>query len=138
MIHVFSEYNTVNKGIVVKLYPNESMRDKINQNIGNARFTWNKLLQEYQETFELFKKQGYTKLQCNIKTFNTMLNMLKTQYLFLYESESSSLQQVFRDLLQAFKRLFNNISGYPRFKSKKIQNIASEYKTTIISKYRTI
>ena len=119
VIHVFSEYNTVNKGIVVKLYPDESMRDKINQNIGNARFTWNKLLQEYQETFELFKKQGYTKLQCNIKTFNTMLNMLKTQYSFLYESESSSLQQVFRDLLQAFKRFFNNTSGYPRFKSKK-------------------
>ena len=119
MIHVFSEYNTVNKGIVVKLYPDESMRDKINQNIGNARFTWNKLLQEYQEIFELFKKQGYTKLQCNIKTFNTMLNMLKTQYSFLYESESSSLQQVFRDLLQAFKRFFNNTSGYPRFKSKK-------------------
>ena len=116
---MFSEYNTVNKGIVVKLYPDESMRDKINQNIGNARFTWNKLLQEYQETFELFKKQGYTKLQCNIKTFNTMLNMLKTQYSFLYESESSSLQQVFRDLLQAFKRFFNNTSGYPRFKSKK-------------------
>lgn len=119
MIHVFSEYNTVNKGIVVKLYPDESMRDKINQNIGNARFTWNKLLQEYQETFELFKKQGYTKLQCNIKTFNTMLNMLKTQYSFLYESESSSLQQVFRDLIQAFKRFFNNTSSYPRFKSKK-------------------
>ena len=119
MIYVFSEYNTVNKGIVVKLYPDESMRDKINQNIGNARFTWNKLLQEYQETFELFKKQGYTKLQCNIKTFNTMLNMLKTQYSFLYESESSSLQQVFRDLLQAFKRFFNNTSSYPRFKSKK-------------------
>ena len=56
VIHVFSEYNTVNKGIVVKLYPDESMRNKINQNIGNARFTWNKLLQEYQETFELFKK----------------------------------------------------------------------------------
>ena len=119
MIHVFSEYNTVNKGIVVKLYPDEIMMNKINQNIGNARFTWNKLLQEYQETFELFKKQGYTKLQCNIKTFNTMLNMLKTQYSFLYESESSSLQQVFRDLIQAFKRFFNNTSSYPRFKSKK-------------------
>jgi putative transposase len=116
---MFSEYNPVNKGIVVKLYPDESMEDKINQNIGNARLTWNKLLEEYQETFELFKKQGYTKLQCNQKTFNTMLNMLKTQYPFLYESESSSLQQVYRDLITAFNRFFNNISGYPRFKSKK-------------------
>ncbi|MBP3792098.1 MAG: transposase [Methanobrevibacter sp.] len=119
VIHMFSEYNLVNKGIVVKLYPDESMEDKINQNINNARLTWNKLLQEYQETFELFKQQGYTKLQCNIKTFNTMLNMLKTQYPFLYESESSSLQQVYRDLITAFNRFFNNTSAYPRFKSKK-------------------
>ena len=116
---MFSEYNTVNKGIVVKLYPDESMEDKINQNINNARLTWNKLLEEYQETFELFKQQGYTKLQCNQKTFNTMLNMLKTQYPFLYESESSSLQQVYRDLITAFNRFFNNTSDYPRFKSKK-------------------
>ena len=116
---MFSEYNLVNKGIVVKLYPDESMEDKINQNIGNARLTWNKLLEEYQETFEFFKQQGYTKLQCNQKTFNTMLNMLKTQYPFLYESESSSLQQVYRDLITAFNRFFNNTSGYPRFKSKK-------------------
>ena len=116
---MFSEYNTVNKGIVVKLYPDESMKDKINQNIGNARLTWNKLLEEYQETFEFFKQQGYTKLQCNQKTFNTMLNMLKTQYPFLYESESSSLQQVYRDLITAFNRFFNNTSAYPRFKSKK-------------------
>ena len=119
VIHMFSEYNLVNKGIVVKLYPDESMEDKINQNINNARLTWNKLLQEYQETFELFKQQGYTKLQCKIKTFNTMLNMLKTQYPFLYESESSSLQQVYRDLITAFNRFFNNTSAYPRFKSKK-------------------
>ena len=116
---MFSEYNPVNKGIVVKLYPDESMEDKINQNIGNARLTWNKLLEEYQETFEFFKQQGYTKLQCNQKTFNTMLNMLKTQYPFLYESESSSLQQVYRDLITAFNRFFNNTSAYPRFKSKK-------------------
>ena len=116
---MFSEYNLVNKGIVVKLYPDESMEDKINQNIGNARLTWNKLLEEYQETFEFFKQQGYTKLQCNQKTFNTMLNMLKTQYPFLYESESSSLQQVYRDLITAFNRFFNNTSAYPRFKSKK-------------------
>ena len=119
VIHMFSEYNLVNKCIVVKLYPDESMEDKINQNIGNARLTWNKLLEEYQETFEFFKQQGYTKLQCNQKTFNTMLNMLKTQYPFLYESESSSLQQVYRDLITAFNRFFNNTSAYPRFKSKK-------------------
>lgn len=57
MIHVFSEYNTVNKGIVVKLYPDESMRDKINQNIGNARFTWNKLLRNIRKHLNCLKNK---------------------------------------------------------------------------------
>ena len=114
VIHVFSEYNTVNKGIVVKLYPDESMRDKINQNIGNARFTWNKLLQEYQETFELFKKQGYMKVsQAVCSRFSV------TYYRHLIDS--STIHPVILDS-----------------NPKRIQNIASEYKTTIISKYRTI
>ena len=38
----------VNLGLKVRLYPDEDMIGKINQNIGNARFTWNKLLESYQ------------------------------------------------------------------------------------------
>ena len=109
----------VNKGLVVRLYPGEDMVCELNQNMGNARFTWNHLLDEYQKTYNLFKHQGYTRLKCNMTTFNTMLNMLKKEYDFLYLSESSSLQQVYRDLINAFNKFFNEGSGYPRFKSKK-------------------
>lgn len=116
---MFDECTIVNEGLKVKLYPDKSMKDKFNQSLGNARFVWNNLLNEYQETFKMFKEQGYTKLKCNQTTFNTMLTMLKKQYPFLYESESSSLQQVYRDLLQSFNRFFNNTSNYPKFKSKK-------------------
>ena len=35
----------VNQGLKVRLYPDEDMMIKINQNIGNSRFTWNKLLE---------------------------------------------------------------------------------------------
>lgn len=109
----------VNEGLRVKLYPDKVMKDKFNQSLGNVRFVWNNLLTEYQKTFELFKQHGYTRLKCNQTTFNTMLTMLKKQYPFLYKSESSSLQQVYRDLLHAFNGFFKNISNYPRFKSKK-------------------
>ena len=109
----------VNKGLVVRLYPDECMVRELNQNIGNARFTWNQLLDEYQKTYELFKQHGYNRLNCNMTTFNTMLNMLKKWYPFLYLSESSSLQQVYRDLLNAFKKFFNEGAGFPCFKSKK-------------------
>ena len=109
----------VNKGLEVKLYPGEDMAHKLNQNIGNARFTWNHLLDEYQKTYNLFKQHGYNRLKCNMTTFNTILKMLKKQYDFLYLSESSSLQQVYRDLINAFKKFFNEGAGFPRFKSKK-------------------
>ena len=52
-------------------------------------------------------------------TFNTMLNMLKKEHDFLYLNESSSLQQVYRDLIHAYNKFFNGESDYPRFKSKK-------------------
>ena len=53
-----------------------------------------------------------------MSTFNAMLKMLKQEYSFLALSESSSLQQVYRDLIQAFNRFFKQGAGYPRFKSK--------------------
>ena len=109
----------VNKGLEVRLYPGGDMVHDLDQNIGNARFTWNHLLDEYQKTYALFKQHGYNSLKCNMSTFNTMLNMLKEEYDFLYLSESSSLQQVYRDLLNAFKKFFNEGAGYPCFKSKK-------------------
>ena len=108
----------VNKGLEVRLYPDDSMVHILNQNIGNARFTWNHLLDEYQKTYVLFKQHGYNSLKCNMTTFNTMLNMLKKRYGFLYLSESNSLQQVYRDLLNAFKKFFNEGAGYPCFRSK--------------------
>ena len=63
--------NCVNLGLKVRLYPDEDMVSKINQNIGNSRFTWNKLLEEYQNTYKIFKFYGYSKLKCNMTTFNT-------------------------------------------------------------------
>ena len=109
----------VNQGLKVRLYPDEDMMIKINQNIGNSRFTWNKLLEYYKETYKLFKLHGYSKLKCNMTTFNAMLNMLKKEHDFLYLSESSSLQQVYRDIIHAYNKFFNGESDYPRFKSKK-------------------
>ena len=109
----------VNKGLEVRLYPDGDMVGVFNQNIGNARFAWNHLLYEYMEAYSFFVKRGYNKLKCNMSTFNTLLNMLKTEHDFLNLSESSSLQQVYRDLINAFKKFFNEGAGFPRFKSKK-------------------
>ena len=58
---MYSEANVVNKCVKVKLYPDGDMKQRIHQNIDNARFVRNKLLKEYQDTFALFKQYGYSK-----------------------------------------------------------------------------
>lgn len=122
----------VNQGLKVRLYPEGDMIVKINQNIGNARFTWNKLLENYQNTYKIFKLHGYSKLKCNLTTFNTMLKMLKEENDFLYLSESSSLQQVIEISLIPLTNssIMNAIiqDSNPKIIIKK----HSEYKTTII------
>jgi putative transposase len=44
-----------------------------------------------------------------------MLKMLKVEFPFLREGESTSQQQVFRDQVQAFNRFFKYGYGYPKF-----------------------
>ena len=108
----------INKGLKLEILPNGSMVEVLEQNMGNARFIWNNLLGMYINLYLLFNFHGYP-LYPNIRNFNAMLKMLKQENAFLYEGESTSQQQVFRDLNKAFTKFFKEGAGYPRFKSKK-------------------
>ena len=68
--------------------------------------------------YQLFKSHSYH-LNPNIRNLNTILKMLKQEHSFLREGESTSQQQVFRDLNKSFKDFFKGIHNYPKFKSKK-------------------
>ena len=108
----------INKGLKLEILPNGSMVEVLEQNMGNARFIWNNLLGMYINLYLLFNFHGCP-LYPNIRNFNAMLKMLKQENAFLYEGESTSQQQVFRDLNKAFTKFFKEGAGYPRFKSKK-------------------
>ena len=108
----------VNKGLKVRVLPDEDMVHILEQNMGNARFIWNNMLGMYIKLYELFCFHGYP-LYPNIRNFNAMLKMLKKENKFLRNGESTSQQQVFRDLVNAFNKFFKEGSGYPKFKSKK-------------------
>ena len=114
-------YNVVSKSLKLRILPDDDMRVVIEQNIGNARFVWNNILSGYQELYLLFQVHNCP-LKPNIRNFNAILKMLKVEFPFLREGESTSQQQVFRDLNKAFSRFFKNISGYPNFKSKRKSN----------------
>ena len=108
----------VNKGLKLELLPSESMVHVLEQNIGNARFVWNNILERYLDLYKLFKFHGYT-LSPTINNLNAILKMLKQENSFLYDGESTSQQQVFRDLNKAFTKFFKEGYGFPKFKSKK-------------------
>lgn len=110
--------NVVNKGLKVEILPDNNMMQVLNQNIGNARFIWNNMLSRYNDLYKLFSSHDCP-LNPNIGNLNAILKMLKQEHSFLREGESTSQQQVFRDLNKAFTSFFKGKSAYPKFKSKK-------------------
>ena len=110
----------VNMGLKLVILPDDAMIPVLEQNMGNVRFIWNNILSMYIKLYRLFSFKGCP-LYPNIRNFNAMLKMLKQENAFLHEGESTSQQQVSRDLVKAFNKFFKEESGFPKFKSKKSQ-----------------
>ena len=96
------------KAFKYRLYPTVPQADKINQNIGCARFVYNQLLDDrikvYRET-----KQRSKKTYCD----------LKKEYAFLKEADSRALLNARENLDVAYDKFFKEPSaGFPKFKSK--------------------
>ena len=108
----------VNQGLRLRIFPDKDMVNVLEQNMGNSRFIWNNILSMYIELYFLFQSHGCP-LNPSIGNFNAMLKMLKQENAFLRDGESTSQQQVFRDLVVAFNKFFKEGAGYPKFKSKK-------------------
>lgn len=103
------------KGVKIKIYPNQNQIQFFEQNIGNARFVWNKMLDmwntRYQNNPNLPTLSKYD--------LNRLLPVLKEEYSFLKESVASSLQNVCETLHGSFVEFFKKSCRRPRFKSKK-------------------
>ena len=96
------------KAFKYRLYPTAPQAEKINQNIGCARFVYNQLLDDrikvYKET-----KQKSKKTYCD----------LKKEYTFLKEVDSRALLHARENLDAAYDKFFKEPSvGFPKFKSK--------------------
>ena len=96
------------KAFKYRLYPTAPQADKINQNIGCARFVYNQLLDDrikvYRET-----KQRSKKTYCD----------LKKEYAFLKEADSRALLNARENLDVAYDKFFKEANvGFPKFKSK--------------------
>ncbi|MFD1471915.1 RNA-guided endonuclease TnpB family protein [Companilactobacillus mishanensis] len=103
------------KGIKLRIYPTEYQIDKLESNFGCVRKVWNLMLAMHKERYE-------NNPDCEFVTrfdMNILLSLLKKEYPYLKEVESTSLQCVSKDLSEAFKKFFKEHTGYPKFKSRK-------------------
>lgn len=109
---------SINKNLEIRLYPKEDNKDLIHQFIGDARFVWNKVLDEYNKLYEE-SKNAAKKIHPTLSLFNRILMDLKEENNFLRQGESTSQQQELRDLIKAFEHFFNDKFGFPNHKSRK-------------------
>ena len=96
------------KAFKCRLYPTASQAEKINQNIGCARFVYNQLLNDrikvYKETKQKSKKN---------------YSVLKKEHGFLKQADSRALKNAQSHLDEAYNKFFKEPStGFPKFKAK--------------------
>ena len=96
------------KAFKYRLYPTAPQADKINQNIGCARFVYNQLLDDRIKVWKETKQRS-KKTYCD----------LKKEYAFLKEADSRALLNARENLDAAYDKFFKeSLAGFPKFKSK--------------------
>ena len=114
------------KAYKFRLYPNDEQIVLINKTFGSVRYTYNYYLDK-------MKNNTYVTPYNNIKNYEYNL---KYEATFLQEIDSTIIKKSIYKLDDAYKKMFNNQGGYPKFKSKYGRN---SYNTTAIySKYKGI
>ena len=96
----------------VRLYPNKSQIQFLNQDIGNQRFVWNHFLAENKKLYENEKKFLFY-----LDTSKLVVD-LKKENEFLQLGNSQALQQTLKDFDLALKAGYKQQKGFPKFKKR--------------------
>ena len=106
----------VNKTYKIRLYPNKSQLNMIEQSFGCSRFIYNSMLTERKSIYELHKDDENRQALWAHK-YKTEKDY-KQEFAWLKDIESSSLQQARIDLSRAYTNFFNSLSGKSKGKSQ--------------------
>ena len=97
------------KAFKYRLYPTISQAEKINRNIGCARFVYNQLLDDRIKVYKETKQKSK-------KTYS----VLKEEHEFLKQADSRALKNAQAHLDEAYNKFFKEPStGFPKFKAKR-------------------
>ena len=88
---------------------------QIIDNFGYCRFVWNQMLNMQTKRY----KNNHDSKFLNGFAMNILLKQLKSEYHWLKQADSTSLQDTCETLAIAYQKFFKKQSGYPKFKSRK-------------------
>lgn len=114
----------------VKLLPNNKQRTKLFQSAGTARFAYNWALayeqQNHKDGGKFLSDGELRKVFTQLKTAD--------EYRWLNDYSNNITKQAIKDAVDAYKKFFSGISGFPRFKSKR-RSSPSFYVDTVKIKF---
>ena len=121
------------KAYKFRIYPSEVQKELIEKSFGCCRFIYNHMLALQIKTYKE-KGTSYSKYDL-VK----MIPLLKKEYEWLKEVDSTCLQAVIDDLDSAYQNFFREIKkgnnqGFPRFKTKRNPKRSFKSKSNIIIK----
>jgi len=141
---------TILSGVKLKLYPNKTQKQIIEQTFGNSRFVWNQFrsMQENRykamiDDYNLYKKhakENGNKIINPIYIWDydmqKLLTELKKEQPWLHHSDATVLQKTISNLDQAYKNFFTKPDQFekPKFKSRKHRSQAF---TGRVNKFRS-
>jgi len=95
---------TVIKSYKVRIYPNKTVEESLYRNIGQVRFVFNQLKETMDRDYQYIRSRGLQPKLVNRRYLNIRLNELKSEYKWLRESDSTSLQATYEILIDSFIR----------------------------------
>ena len=126
---------TILSGVKLKLYPNKTQKQTIEQTFGNSRFVWNQfrnmqenrynaMIDDYKPYKEQAKENGdkiINPIYIGEYDMQKVLTELKKEHSWLYLSDATVLQKTLSTLDRAYKNFFKKPDQFenPKFKSRK-------------------
>jgi len=101
-----------NKAYKFRIYPNNEQSAFLAKCFGCSRFVYNYFLRVTTDIYAESKKS------LRYKEWAKLLVNLKSEFEWLKEVNSQSLQQTLKDLESAFTRFFKKLGGFPNFKKR--------------------
>ena len=119
------------KALKIRLYPNKTQEVQINKLLGCYRFVYNQCLNKKITSYEKDKtSENLTSLGHYLHGHLTK----QDEYSWLNEQNTKVLKQSIIDMLDAYKRFFEQHNGYPKYKSKHDNKQSCRFPFEAISK----